>query len=235
MSGRGRSYIWFLAGLAAIVVGFWPSFYGDPLSNDAWHIVHGVAATLWVSLLIAQSLLIGRGNRQLHERLGWLSSGLFATLFVTTSYMIWLELTGPEPFPAVIRQELLFLDITFLLLFIAVYLAWHRRPAHAAVARPPYGFHHLDRIRSGTRPSLRPAYSASEGAVWRIVPDNVDDRRDIGYRDFACYPSRSDRSTVPCAVSRVRHHPVGHELVNRTGVCEPASCCRRADIIHCCC
>ena len=35
--------------------------------------------------------------------------------------MIWLELTGPEPFPAVIRQELLFLDITFLLLFIVVY------------------------------------------------------------------------------------------------------------------
>ena len=70
MLGRGKSYIWFLAGLLAIAVGCWPSFYGDPLSNDAWHIAHGVAATLWVLLLITQSLLIGRGNRRLHERHG---------------------------------------------------------------------------------------------------------------------------------------------------------------------
>ncbi len=119
--GRGRSYIWFLAGMTAIVIGFWLSFYRDPLGNDAWHIVHGIAATLWVVLLIVQSLLIGRGNRRLHERLGWLSLGLFGTLFVTTSYMIWVELTGPEPFPAIIRQELLFLDVTFLMLFVVVY------------------------------------------------------------------------------------------------------------------
>ena len=44
--GRGRSYIWFLAGLLAIVAGFWPSFYGDPARNDVWHIAHGAAATL---------------------------------------------------------------------------------------------------------------------------------------------------------------------------------------------
>ena len=131
MLGPGRSYIWFLAGLLTIAVGFWPSFFGDPLSNDGWHIVHGVAATLWVILLITQSLLIGRGNRRIHERLGWLSLALFATLFVTTGYMIWVELIGPEPFPAVLRQELLFLDITFLLLFVIIYalgLTYRRRP-----------------------------------------------------------------------------------------------------------
>lgn len=122
MLGRGRCYIWFVAGLLAIVVGFWPSFYSNPLGSDFWHIAHGVAATLWVLLLITQSLLIGRGNRKkLHERLGWLSIGLFAILFATTVYMIWVQLTGPEPFPAVVRQELLFVDITFLALFLAVY------------------------------------------------------------------------------------------------------------------
>jgi hypothetical protein len=121
MLGRGRAYIWFLGGLAAIVAGFWPSFYGDPASNDVWHTLHGVAATLWVLLLIAQSILIGRSHRQLHERLGWLSAGLFAALIITSSYMVWRELIGPEPFPAVIRQQLVFLDMAFLLLFIAVY------------------------------------------------------------------------------------------------------------------
>ncbi|TPG20868.1 hypothetical protein EAH87_05780 [Sphingomonas koreensis] len=121
MGGRGRSYILFIGGLAAIVAGFWPSFFSNPLSNDAWHILHGVAATLWVLLLITQSLLIGRGNRRWHERLGWLSLGLFATLLATTGYMIWVEVTGPEPFPAVVRQALVFLDVLFLILFIALY------------------------------------------------------------------------------------------------------------------
>ena len=131
MLGQCRSYIWFLAGLLTIAVGFWPSFFGDPLSNDGWHIVHGAAATLWVILLITQSLLIGRGNRRLHERLGWLSLGLFATLIITTGYMIWVELIGPKPFPAVLRQELLFLDITFLILFVILYalgLTYRRKP-----------------------------------------------------------------------------------------------------------
>lgn len=131
MLGQGRSYIWFLAGLLTIAVGFWPTFFGDPLGNDIWHIVHGIIATLWVILLVTQSLLIGRGNRRVHERLGWLSLGLFATLFVTTGFMIWVELIGQEPFPAVLRQELLFLDITFLLLFVIIYvlgLTYRRRP-----------------------------------------------------------------------------------------------------------
>lgn len=130
MGGRGRSYILFLAGLAAIVAGFWPSFYSSPLSNDVWHILHGIAATLWVLLLIAQSLLIGRGNRRWHERLGWLSAGLFATLLVTTGYMIWVEVTGPEPFPAFVRQALVFLDGLFVILFTTLYalgLAFRRR------------------------------------------------------------------------------------------------------------
>ncbi len=121
MGGRGRSYILFAAGLAAIVAGFWPSFFSNPLSNDAWYILHGVAATLWVLLLITQSFLIGRGNLRWHQRLGWLSSGLFATLLATVGYMIWVEVTGPEPFPAFVRQALVFLDILFLILFIALY------------------------------------------------------------------------------------------------------------------
>ncbi len=135
MLGRGRAYVWFLGGFAAIAAGFWPTFYGDPGSNDVWHTLHGIAATLWVILLIAQSLLIGGNNRHLHERLGWLSAGLFAVLLRTSSYMVWIELVGPEPFPAILRQELVFLDVAFLLLFIVVYalglLFRHNAKLHA--------------------------------------------------------------------------------------------------------
>ncbi len=111
-----------MLGLAAIVAGFWPTFFGDPTSNDVFHTVHGIASTLWVLLLIAQSLLIGRGNRQLHERLGWLSLGLFAAVVVTSLDMIWVELVGTDPFPRDLRLSLVFLDITFIALFCAMYV-----------------------------------------------------------------------------------------------------------------
>jgi len=77
---QSGGYLWFSAGLCAIVGGFWRTFYGDPFGNDAWHTLHGIASTLWVLLLIAQSLLIGRHNRRLHETLGWSSVALVAFL-----------------------------------------------------------------------------------------------------------------------------------------------------------
>jgi len=129
MAKRGRAYIWFLIGLAAIVAGFWRTFFGDPFSNDAWHIVHGVASTLWVFLLIAQSLLVGRGYHRLHRRLGWASLGLVVTLVGSSCYMVWIELRGDPDFPRDLRLSLVFLDVGFLALFIAAYAAglWFRR------------------------------------------------------------------------------------------------------------
>jgi len=131
MLGRGNAYVWFLAGFAAIAAGFWPTFYGDPRSNDVWHTVHGIASTFWVLLLIAQSILIGRGNRRLHERLGWASVTLFAILITTSGYMIRVELVGIEPFPPSLRLRLVFLDIALLVLFSLIYglgLALRHKP-----------------------------------------------------------------------------------------------------------
>jgi hypothetical protein len=121
MTGRGKTYLLFLIGLAAIVAGFWRTFFGDPLSNDGWHTLHGIASTSWVLLLIAQSLLIGRGSYRLHQRLGWTSLALVALLVGTSGYMVWIELVGDEDFPRDLRLSLVFLDITFLLLFMLLY------------------------------------------------------------------------------------------------------------------
>jgi hypothetical protein len=129
MAKRGGAYIWFLAGLAAVVAGFWRTFFGDPLGNDAWHAAHGIASTLWVLLLIAQSLLVGRGYHQWHRRLGWASLGLVTILVGTSAYMIWVELVGDPDFPRDLRLSLVFLDIGLILLFVAAYAAglWFRR------------------------------------------------------------------------------------------------------------
>jgi len=85
-----------------------------------------------VLLLIAQSLLIGRHNRRLHETLGWSSVGLVAFLLITSAYMVWIELVGEEPFPTALRLKLVFLDVALLTLFVAAYamgLINRRRPA----------------------------------------------------------------------------------------------------------
>ena len=45
--------------------------------------------------------------------------------------MIWVELTGPEPFPPIIRQALVFLDVLFMILFAVLYalgLTFRRTP-----------------------------------------------------------------------------------------------------------
>ena len=42
-----------------------------------------------------------------------------------------MEVTGPEPFPAFVRQALVFLDVLFLILFIGLYalgLTFRRTP-----------------------------------------------------------------------------------------------------------
>ena len=118
-----------LAGFAAIVAGFWRTFFSDPYSNDGWHIAHGVASTLWVLLLVTHSLLIGRGWHQRHRRLGRASVGLFVALIATGSYIVWIELRGDPDFPRDLRLSLVFLDIGFLALFVATYAAglWFRQ------------------------------------------------------------------------------------------------------------
>lgn len=129
MTGQGKAYLLFLIGLAAIIAGFWRTFFGDPFSNDTWHTLHGIASILWVLLLIAQSLLIGRGNHRLHRRLGWTSLALATSLVGTSSYMVWIELVGDDGFPRDLRLSLVFLDVTFLLLFVTMYglgLAYRR-------------------------------------------------------------------------------------------------------------
>lgn len=61
--------------LASVLVGFAPTYYlvgvfkGPPVPNLIVH-VHGAVFSLWIVLLLAQTWLIGKGNAELHRRLG---------------------------------------------------------------------------------------------------------------------------------------------------------------------
>ncbi|MBA2935419.1 hypothetical protein HZF05_15135 [Sphingomonas sp. CGMCC 1.13654] len=130
MAERGKAWIGFLIGLAAIVAGFWKTFIGDPLSNDRWHTLHGIVSLLWVVLLITQSLLIRGGRHGLHRQLGWASLALVVLLLGSSSYMVYVETVGDPDFPRDLRLTLIFLDVVFLLLFAVIYglgLAFRRR------------------------------------------------------------------------------------------------------------
>jgi len=66
--------------LAVIGVGFWPSYF-TKWTDVPWQFhAHGVAATLWVSLVLAQSWTVHHGQLELHRTMGKLSLFLFPFL-----------------------------------------------------------------------------------------------------------------------------------------------------------
>lgn len=44
--------------------------------------VHGIVFSAWVTVFLAQTLLIARGSRGLHRRLGWAAAGIAATMVI---------------------------------------------------------------------------------------------------------------------------------------------------------
>lgn len=111
-----------LAVLAIALVGFWPTFFSNPLQNDLVHLLHGVSATAWVLLVITQSWLVRQRRLALHRRLGSLSPALVALLVVTAAIMVRLQLGESV---GEVRALFLFLTVSDLFglpLFVALYL-----------------------------------------------------------------------------------------------------------------
>lgn len=62
----------FIALTAFAVVAFWPHYLADPAAKDIRFHIHAAALGGWCALLITQALLIRRGDRGWHHRLGTL-------------------------------------------------------------------------------------------------------------------------------------------------------------------
>ena len=66
--------------LAVIVVGFWPSYFTQ-WTNVPWQFhAHGIAATLWVTMVLVQSWTVHHGQLPLHRAIGRTSLLLFPFL-----------------------------------------------------------------------------------------------------------------------------------------------------------
>jgi hypothetical protein len=113
----------FTAASVLTVIGFWPSFFSNPMQNDLLHSVHGVFATGWMLILILQAWLMATGRLTLHHWIGRLSPLWVLGLLVTAVWIVFfgLSATGDRALPMPWRPVLAFIDLISLPVFVIFY------------------------------------------------------------------------------------------------------------------
>lgn len=96
-----RAHYYVLGVIAVIALGFWPSYFA-PFASVPWQFhAHGVAASIWVVMVAAQSWTAHHGRLPLHRAVGksslllfpFLIAGLSAIIDFTAKTMA----AGPDP------------------------------------------------------------------------------------------------------------------------------------------
>jgi hypothetical protein len=93
-----RAHWWFLLAFLVVLGGFGPTFYARLGETSLPYLVHGGSATLWMVMLITQSVLISRGHRAWHRRIGWSSLVIFPVMLLSALYMIRLMVLRAEAY-----------------------------------------------------------------------------------------------------------------------------------------
>ena len=127
-------YAWLFVGalIAATVFAFWRSHFGILSDAGAGFHAHGVTASLWMLLLLAQSYIPHRGQIALHRALGratFVAMPLFAAGSMGVVHSMAVGTAGGNQFYALWGARLAFIDLlAFGLLLYAVGMALrHRR------------------------------------------------------------------------------------------------------------
>ncbi len=133
-TGSYRHAHWFLlAALAAIVAGFWPSFFRPLGAGDVSHSLHGITATGWVVALIVQAWLASSGHRAWHRRVAIGALLMLPVFVVSALQMVHVMFLNPD-MPPFLAPLLALIDLPSLaLLLVLVALALRnvrRREAH---------------------------------------------------------------------------------------------------------
>lgn len=114
-----HAHWYFAIALLAIIGGFWPSFFRPLGAGDFSHSLHGITATMWVVVLIMQSLLISRGLVVWHRRVAIGALLLLPVLIVTGLQMVAAMFANPE-MPPFLPPLLAFIDLPTLLFFVVL-------------------------------------------------------------------------------------------------------------------
>ena len=90
--------------IATVFAGFAPTFYlrssfpQDRPMSVLLH-VHGIVFSAWITVFLVQSMLIARGSRRLHRRLGWVATGIAATMVILVIAAVIEQLRRVQGFP----------------------------------------------------------------------------------------------------------------------------------------
>ena len=87
-----------------VFAGFAPTFYlrGSFVQTRPMSVllhVHGVVFSAWISLFLIQTLLIARGSRRLHQRLGWIGAGIAGAMIILVTAAVIEQLRRVNGFP----------------------------------------------------------------------------------------------------------------------------------------
>jgi uncharacterized membrane protein YozB (DUF420 family) len=117
-----------------VFLGFAPSFYLRGTFNPSRSLsvllhIHGFALSAWIVLFLVQTILIARGSRTLHRRLGWVMSGLAACIVALMGAAIVDQMQRiPPPFPPAVALALGLFDIIAFATLVSWAVFWRRRP-----------------------------------------------------------------------------------------------------------
>jgi hypothetical protein len=142
-NARTPGKLFFVAMASAVIltvfVGFAPTFYlrgsftQDRPMSVLLH-VHGLVFSAWVIVFLVQTLLIARGSRRLHQRLGWVAVGIAATMVSLVVAAVVEELrrvNGFPPPPLALALSAFDIIVFSILVSAAIYCRtqpdWHKR------------------------------------------------------------------------------------------------------------
>jgi hypothetical protein len=120
-------------------VGFAPTFYlrSSFSPKDELSIllhVHGLVMSTWITLFLVQTVLLARGSRILHQRLGWLAAGIATAMVVLVSAAVIEQMrrVPPTPPPPIALALSAFDIVAFVILVGSAILLrkrpeWHKR------------------------------------------------------------------------------------------------------------
>lgn len=108
-----HAHWWVLSAFPVAILAFWPN-YLSVLGDSPWsYHLHGLTASMWLTLLAIQSWSIQNGHRQFHKTNGLVSFALFP-LFMAGGVTIFLGMAerfaAGSPFHALYAPRLAWLD-----------------------------------------------------------------------------------------------------------------------------
>jgi hypothetical protein len=157
---------WFALAAALAAFGFWPSFLSRLQTVPLHILVHGMSATLWMTLPVVQGVLIAWSNRSMHRRLGY-ASLVLAAVVVASGLRVVQTMILESGSPAdLVSIKFALLDLSGISLFV-VFLALAIRSARSH----DRGLH----VRLMACTAIIPLEAANERTAILLMPGIVPD------------------------------------------------------------